>query len=679
MLKLEDIKKNAAVAGIEPGKVVRIVTTEPVGDSALSVYYKTSDGRFLEGMLYRTDEANLSLAEAGAIFPEYVVLVLILAAAAILRFYALSVPSMWWDEILVPLVAIKPVAYILARTQAMDFHPPYFYLLIKAVTQFGSSDFFLRLPAALAGTVSIYALYRLVWTSSDRTTALLAAAFASGMPLHLLLSREVRPYSLIFLFSCLTLSAGIAYLRQRSPRFLWSMALWNALLGLWHYSGFLFSIANYLFIGLVGLRSRHGRRNALAILTVGGLLSFMPSLFFYNLKTKELMTASFQEVLVTSFTKLYQVLWNDLNPIVVMAVAALFSLGVFRLARNNRLIVAYLLCIIIIPLSILISMGYGSYFNPWHLFALAPVIVLFLANGLAFVLPSRWALGGSLALCLGLFTYHLFVAPSQYYSDSSHTGQYRQWARDLLPFVGSQALWVFQDSSDADGVFWYLKQLKGLPVDIPLPPIKQGGDHFFFMRFNDPLFSGKDGDFLNYFDGISGEYTFGSAKLYALELKRTPDNVISSLPFSLRLHGNPKEMLKHAAMASNITFDPYFGCAVIPFAPRPGRLEYHLVNKSSLRPPYFMVLDIFSRSSYPGNKITIYYRFDDAPWTVWRTLSGSALDKPQRLLLSRSTTFASLDFCVELLASPQAPTMTGNPSGTLEDGRPVVLLQCRGQ
>ncbi len=65
MLILEDIQKNAAVSGIEPGQVVRIVTTEPVGDNALTVYYKTPDGKLLERMLFRTDEAKLSLAEAG--------------------------------------------------------------------------------------------------------------------------------------------------------------------------------------------------------------------------------------------------------------------------------------------------------------------------------------------------------------------------------------------------------------------------------------------------------------------------------------------------------------------------------------------------------------------------------------------------------------------------------------
>ena len=65
MLKLEEITKDAALSGIEPNQVVRVVTTEPVGDNALTVYYKTPDGRVLERMLFRTDEAALSLAEAG--------------------------------------------------------------------------------------------------------------------------------------------------------------------------------------------------------------------------------------------------------------------------------------------------------------------------------------------------------------------------------------------------------------------------------------------------------------------------------------------------------------------------------------------------------------------------------------------------------------------------------------
>ena len=65
MLKLEDIKKDTQIRGIEPDEIVRVVSVEPVGDNALTVYYKTSQGRLAEQMLFRSDEARLDLAQAG--------------------------------------------------------------------------------------------------------------------------------------------------------------------------------------------------------------------------------------------------------------------------------------------------------------------------------------------------------------------------------------------------------------------------------------------------------------------------------------------------------------------------------------------------------------------------------------------------------------------------------------
>ena len=65
MLKLEDIRKDAQISGIHPQEVVRVVTTEPVGDGAVTVYYKDSQGKLGEQMLFRSDEARLELAQAG--------------------------------------------------------------------------------------------------------------------------------------------------------------------------------------------------------------------------------------------------------------------------------------------------------------------------------------------------------------------------------------------------------------------------------------------------------------------------------------------------------------------------------------------------------------------------------------------------------------------------------------
>jgi len=65
MLKLEAITKNALISGIEHGQVVRIFSSDLIGDDAISVVYKANDGRLGERVLFRSDEANLSLAEAG--------------------------------------------------------------------------------------------------------------------------------------------------------------------------------------------------------------------------------------------------------------------------------------------------------------------------------------------------------------------------------------------------------------------------------------------------------------------------------------------------------------------------------------------------------------------------------------------------------------------------------------
>ncbi|WP_347912710.1 helicase-related protein [Pseudomonas grandcourensis] len=65
MLKLEDIKKDTQVIGIQTNEIVRIVTVEPVGDNAITVYFKDSQGRLGEQMLFRSDELRLELAQAG--------------------------------------------------------------------------------------------------------------------------------------------------------------------------------------------------------------------------------------------------------------------------------------------------------------------------------------------------------------------------------------------------------------------------------------------------------------------------------------------------------------------------------------------------------------------------------------------------------------------------------------
>lgn len=65
MIRLEDIKKDAQIRGVIPNEIVRVITVEPVGENAITVYYKDNAGKIEEQMFFRSDEARLSLAQEG--------------------------------------------------------------------------------------------------------------------------------------------------------------------------------------------------------------------------------------------------------------------------------------------------------------------------------------------------------------------------------------------------------------------------------------------------------------------------------------------------------------------------------------------------------------------------------------------------------------------------------------
>ena len=62
MIKLEDLKPGLPIVGLEPTSVATIAAVVPIGDGAVTVYYRTTDGTTKERLLGRTDEASLSVA-----------------------------------------------------------------------------------------------------------------------------------------------------------------------------------------------------------------------------------------------------------------------------------------------------------------------------------------------------------------------------------------------------------------------------------------------------------------------------------------------------------------------------------------------------------------------------------------------------------------------------------------
>ena len=64
-MKLESIAKGALISGLVEGKVVRVLSADSLGENAVTVVYKTDDGKLGERQVFRSDEANLELATEG--------------------------------------------------------------------------------------------------------------------------------------------------------------------------------------------------------------------------------------------------------------------------------------------------------------------------------------------------------------------------------------------------------------------------------------------------------------------------------------------------------------------------------------------------------------------------------------------------------------------------------------
>ena len=117
----------------------------------------------------------------------------------LLRLFRLDHQSFWYDEIYTMLAA---------KGQIHDVNlPPYYYWLVDKLTALGQHEFWARLPSALAGTASVGLLYIVCRRWFDRNLSLLAAFLFAISPLHLWYSQEARPYSMLVMFTLLSMLA----------------------------------------------------------------------------------------------------------------------------------------------------------------------------------------------------------------------------------------------------------------------------------------------------------------------------------------------------------------------------------------------------------------------------------------------------------------------------------------
>jgi mannosyltransferase len=151
---------------------------------------------------------------------ETAVLVVLAALALALRLSSLS-RSLFTDEVYSLALAQRSFGQMLALFGWEANGTPYSIVLWPLIRIFGTGATLLRLPAVLAGTLSVPALW---WAARRFTTpagALLAAGLLAVNPMAVWYSQEARSYAFVVLAACLAFGALPRALDRRDGRRMW--------------------------------------------------------------------------------------------------------------------------------------------------------------------------------------------------------------------------------------------------------------------------------------------------------------------------------------------------------------------------------------------------------------------------------------------------------------------------
>ncbi len=137
---------------------------------------------------------------------------------AVLRIYDLGSKALWLDEANIFWMSQGTLSEILENNTSINSAPPLFVLLIAAVCRVGTSEFALRAVPCIAGIALIPTVYLLARRYVEKPWPLAAAALVALSPTQVILSQQVREYSLTALLAAALTLATQAFLDRPEPR-----------------------------------------------------------------------------------------------------------------------------------------------------------------------------------------------------------------------------------------------------------------------------------------------------------------------------------------------------------------------------------------------------------------------------------------------------------------------------
>ncbi len=139
----------------------------------------------------------------------------VIVAATIFRLWGLN-QELWYDEIVTLTEFVrKPASELLVTFGSLNNHLGYTWLAKASTGLFGEAPWALRLPAAIFGVISIWAVWRLIRMTELKWVALVTAALLAVSYHHVWFSQNARGYTGLLLFTSLSAMYMANGLKQR--------------------------------------------------------------------------------------------------------------------------------------------------------------------------------------------------------------------------------------------------------------------------------------------------------------------------------------------------------------------------------------------------------------------------------------------------------------------------------
>ena len=137
-------------------------------------------------------------------FADYFYILAITIVGLLLRVYNLGYNSLWFDEMYSVPSPEGGISGIFENSESIQrflIIPTYNLILLPMINILGSSEFIIRLPSALIGSLTIPLSYYLVRNIFDKTSGQIYSGLIALSSYHIFYSREARYYPLLmFLF-----------------------------------------------------------------------------------------------------------------------------------------------------------------------------------------------------------------------------------------------------------------------------------------------------------------------------------------------------------------------------------------------------------------------------------------------------------------------------------------------